>query len=168
MAKMMSPKTTLWWVPLSVVPTFNPEAPSAAALTQARNISCAVVSGYTLNPTDSDTDDSTSICDGANVQTPTFYNYEGNITFFREGDSANTTSDYAKAFAFFKNKGAEGYLVRRLGHLSSVPAAAGQVVSSFLFINDNPQDVQEDSGPIQFTTPFLPQGKMALYKTLVA
>lgn len=166
MAKMMSPKTAIFWVPDGL--GFDPEAPSATLLTPARNISCAVVSGYTLNPTDSDTDDSNSICDGANVATPTFYNYEGNITFFREGDPANTTSDYYKAFQFFKKKGATGYLVRRLGYLSSVPAAAGQEVSSYYFTSDNPQDVVEDSGPIQFTVPFLPQGKMGLYKTLVA
>jgi hypothetical protein len=167
MAKMMSPNTTIWWV---TAPAYNPDAPSAALLTAAANISCAVVSGYTLNPTDSDTDDSTSICDGANTEVPTYYNYEGNITFFREGDLVNTTSDYAKAFAFFKQRGAAtgGYLVRRIGYLSTVAAAAGQVVSSFKFINDNPQDVVEDGGPIEFTVPFLPQGKMSLNVTLVA
>lgn len=167
MAKMMSPNTTIWWVTDA---TYNPDTPSAAKLTLAANISCAVVSGYTLNPTDSDVDDSTSICDGANVEVPTYYNYEGNITFFREGNIGDTTSDYAKAFAFFKTRGnaAGGYLVRRVGYLSTVAAAAGQVVSSFKFISDNPQDVVEDGGPIQFTVPFLPQGKMALNKTLVA
>ncbi len=167
MAKMMSPNTTIWWVTDA---TFDPDVPSAAKLTAAANISCAIVSGYTLNPTDSDADDSTSICDGANVEVPTFYNYEGNITFFRDADLAATTSDYAKAFAFFKTRGntAGGYLVRRVGYASTVAAAVGHVVSSFKFISDYPQDVVEDGGPIEFTTPFLPQGKMALNKTLVA
>lgn len=167
MAKMMSPNTTIWWVTDAA---YNPDAPSAAKLTLAANISGAVVSGYTLNPTDSDTDDSTSIIDGANVEVPTYYNYEGNITFFRDADVLATTSDYAKAFAFFKTRGntAGGYLVRRIGYASTVAAAAGQVVSSFKFISDNPQDVVEDGGPIEFTVPFLPQGKMALNVTLVA
>jgi len=166
MAKMMSPKTTLWWVPANTV-GWNPDAPSAAKLTAALNVSTAVVSGYTLNPTDSDTDDSTSIADGANSQTPTFGNYEGNMTFFREGDSANTTSDAAKAWAFFKAPDAEGYWVRRVGFRHTVAAAAGQEVDIFHFSSDVPQDVVGDSGPIQFTVPFLPQGKMVLSKTLV-
>lgn len=166
MAKMMSPNTTIWWVPSTVAWDVN--APSAALLTAARNISCAIVSGYTLNATDSDTDDSTSICDGSNVELPTFYNYEGNITFFRDADTTATTSDYAKAFAFFKSGKAEGWLVRRVGYLSSVAAAAGQKVSSYKFISDNPQDVVEDGGPIEYTVPFLPQGSMGLHKTLVA
>jgi len=165
MAKMMSPNTTIWWV---ADPTYNPDTPSAALLTNARNISCAIVSGYTLNATDSDTDDSTSICDGANAGVPTFYNYEGNLTFFRDADVIATTSDFAKAFAFFKNGKAEGYLVRRVGYPSTQAAAAGQKVSSYKFISDNPQDAVEDGGPVQYTVPFLPQGKMALSKTLVA
>lgn len=166
MAKMMSPNTAIWWVPDSV--TWNPDLPSAALLTAARNISCAIVSGYTLNATDSDTDDSTSICDGANSGVPTFYNYEANITFFRDADVAATTSDFAKAFAFFKAGKAGGYLVRRVGYLSTVAAAVGHKVSSYKVISDNPQDNAEDNGPVQYTVPFLPQGRMALTKTLVA
>lgn len=166
MAKMMSPNTTIWWVPSSVAWDVN--TPSAALLTTARNISCAIVSGYTLNATDSDTDDSTSICDGSNVQAPTYYNYEGSITFFRDSDVTATTSDYAKAFAFFKNGRPSGWLVRRIGYPSTTAAAVGQKVSSYKFIADNPQDVVEDSGPIEFTVPFLQQGSMGLYKTLVA
>lgn len=174
MAKMMSPNTTIWWVPASATigtapgTPYDPDAPSLQFLTDARNISCAVVTGYTLNPTDSDTDDSTSICDSANVETPTFYNYEANVTFFREGDSANTTSDYYKAFQFFKQADAEGYLVRRVGYRNTVAAAAGHIVDSFKVSSDNPQDVVDDGGPIQMTVPFLPQGKMSLEKALVA
>lgn len=170
MAKMMSPTETIWWVP-SDTPGFDPDAPSAAALTEARNISCAVVSGYTLNPTDSDTDGTTSICNAANVETPTFYNYEANLTFFREEVGANedNTSAYYRAFEFFNQPDAEGYLVRRVGYRESVAAAAGQEVSSYLVSSDYAQDVvPDDGGPIQFTVPFLPQGKMAVNKTLVA
>lgn len=166
MAKMMSPNTTIWWVPESA--NYNPLLPSAALLTNARNISCAVVTGYSLNATDSDTDDSTSICDGANVEVPTYYNYEANITFFRDADVTDVLSDYSKAFTFFKAGRAPGFLVRRLGYLSNVAAAAGQKVSSYKVLSDYPQDVVEDGGPIEFTVPFLPQGQMELNKTLVA
>ena len=166
MAKMMSPLTTIWWVPDSA--NWNPLIPSAALLTTARNISCAVVSGYTLNATDSDTDDSTSICDGANVELPTYYNYEANITFFRDSDPTNVVSDYAKAFAFFKAGRQAGWLIRRVGYLSTVAAAATQVISSYKVISDYPQDVIEDGGPIEFTVPFLPQGNMDLNRALVA
>ena len=170
MAKRMSNKETLWWVPADT-PGFNPASPSAGALTEARNVSCAIVSGFTLNPTDSDTDGTTSICNTANVATPTFYNYEGNFTFFRQAEGADMdeTAAYARAFEFFKHPDADGYLVRRLGMRNTVPPAAGQEVSVFKVSSDYPQDVvPEDNGAIQMTVPFLPQGKLALDVALVA
>ena len=168
--KMMSPSETIWWVPAGTA-GWNPESPSAAVLTEARNISCAVVSGYTLNPTDSDTDDTTSICNNANTTDYTFYNYEGNLTLFREevGVNADATSPASRAFEFFKHEDADGYLVRRMGYAESTPAAAGQEVSVFKFMSDFPQDVVGDSGgAIQMTVPFLPQGQMVLNVALAA
>lgn len=170
MAKMMNPNETLWWVPEATV-GFDPEAPSAALLTPAMNVSCAVVTGYTLNAAASDTSSNTSICDGANVDTPTFGNYEGNITFFREEEGADkdTTSAYARAFELFKHPDARGWWVRRYGYLNTVAPATGQEVSVFHFSSDNPQDVvPDDGGEIQFTVPFLPQGKMVLNVDLSA
>lgn len=170
MAKMMSPNETIWWVPADT-PDFDPASPSAAALTEARNISCAIVSGYTLNPTDSDTDSTTSICNAANVASPTFYNYEGNLTFFRQAEGADmdNTAAYARAFEFFKEPDAEGYFVRRVGYRETVAPAVGQEVSVFKFTSDNPQDVvPDDGGPIQMTVAFLPQGEMYLDVALVA
>lgn len=168
MPKMMSPKTTIWWVTDA---TYDPDNPQAALLTDARNVSCAIETGYSLGPTDSDTDDSSTICDTANVSTAVAYNYEGSLTFFREGDPADTTSAFARAFSFFKNGTqnglVEGYLVRRVGYVNTVAAAAGQEVESFKFIPDNPVDVVEDKAPIRFTVPFKQQGKMSLFEALV-
>src|SRR5688572_18499781 len=73
----------------------NPAAPTAAELNaqfvyttaegnMVHNISCAVLDDYTLNMTDSETDDELSICDIGNVSTPTFYNYEVSLDFFRD------------------------------------------------------------------------------------
>lgn len=166
MAKMMAPNTTIWWV---TDPTFDPLAPKITLLTNARNISCAIATGYTLNPTDSNTDDTTTICDANNGQTPTTYNYEGNLTIFRDEDLEDTVSAFSKAWAFFKHKtDEEGYLVRRVGKLNTAPAAVGDALSSFKFIADNPQDVVNEDGPIQATIKFLKQGQMELYKPAVA
>jgi hypothetical protein len=95
------------------------------------------------------------------------YNYEGNLTFFREGDLAETASAFARAFGFFKNGRASGYLVRRTGLPRSVDLAIGQKVDSFKFIADEPQDTIDDD-LIQFAVKFLQQGSMELDKALVA
>lgn len=169
MPKMMAPNTTVWWV---TDPAFNPDAPSAALLTANANISCAIETGYTLGMTKSDVDDSTTICDSAKAEVPTAINYEAKIPFFREGDLADTTSAFARAFAFFKdgiqNGNVEGWLVKRLGYRNDVAAAVGQRVDSYKVIPDNPQDQDGDKGAIRFEVPFHPQGTVGLNKALVA
>lgn len=177
MPKQMSGRTTIWWVPadasetiVTIAQTFNPDTPKKEFLTDARNISCAIEQGYTLGPVKSDVDTSSSICDNANSENFTFYNYEASLTIFRDSDVAATTTDFAKAWAFFKDGTKtlkEGYLVRRVGYLRSVAAAAGQEVSSFKFIPDNPQDVDDATAPIRATIDFKQQAKMALFKALV-
>lgn len=158
MAKMMSPNTTIWWVPLGGL--LNPAAPTVAELTAAVNISCAIVTGYTLGATDSDTDDSKTICDEGNVKTPTFGNYEGSLSLFRDG-LGDTPTVFTTAYNLFKDGRVEGYLVSRQGYKSTAAPAAGQLVSVYRFISDFQQDVEGDKGaPIQATIKFRPQGVM--------
>lgn len=164
MAKMMSPNTTIWWVPLAGI--VNPMAPTVAEINAGTNISCAIVTGYTLGATASDTDDSKSICDDANVQTPTFDNYEANLTFFRS-DLVAATAIYTTAFNLFKVPRVEGYLVSRQGKKSDQVAAAGDYVSVFRVISDSPADVDAEGAAVQFTVPFLPQGVLNLNFKLV-
>lgn len=166
---MLNPNTTLIVVPESFVT--NGAAPSAAVLNgvNAINISCAVTRGYTINPTDSDTDDTASICDTGNVATRLFDNYEGNVTMFRDGNIADNTSVYNLAFNYFKVPDQRYWVFRRLGKKSTVAIATGDILEGFLFTNDRIQSVDGgDAGPIQFTVPMLPQGNYTGYVAAVA
>lgn len=155
--KMLNPNTTLVVVPEANIT--NPLSPTAAQLNAGYNISCAVTRGYTLNPTDSDTDDTASICDTGNVQTRLFDNYEGELTLFRDANIADNTSVYNIAFNYFKNPDQRFWVYRRLGKASTVPFADGDIVEGFLFANDRIRSVDGgDAGPIQFTVPMLSQG----------
>lgn len=163
--KMLNPNTTIWWVPLAGIT--NPLAPTASQVNAGTNISCAITRGYTLNPTDSDTDDTASICDTGNVKTRLYDNYEGEITFFKDANSADGSSVYNAAFALFKSPDVAGFLVRRLGKKSTSTAVAGDVVEVFQFTNDRTRSVDGgDAGPVQFTVPYLPQGFYSGYVTL--
>lgn len=167
--KMLNPNTTLIVVPEQYIT--NPLAPSAAVLNgvNAINISCAVTRGYTLNPTDSDTDDTASICDTGNVQNRLYDNYEGELTMFRDGNSADATSIYNIAFNYFKTVDQRFYVYRRLGKKSTVPIATGDLVEGFLFVNDRTRSVDGgDAGPVQFTAPLLAQGTYTGYVAAVA
>ena len=88
--KMLNPNTTLWAVDADDVT--NIKNITATELNAALNFSCAVVRGYTLNPTDSDTDDSASICDSGNVENRLYDNYEGEFTMFRDADVLDNLS----------------------------------------------------------------------------
>lgn len=163
-SKMLNPNTTLVVVPVANVA--NPLSPTALELNgvNAINISCAVTRGYTLNPTDSDTDDTASICDTGNVQTRLFDNYEGELTMFRDANIADNTSVYNQAFQFFRDPDKQFYIFRRLGKKSTLPFADGDIVEGFYFANDRMRSVDGgDSGPIQFTVPLLSQGNYTGY-----
>lgn len=160
MAKMMSPNTTIWWVPLAGIANYT--APTVAELTAGINISAAIVTGYTLAATDSDTDDSKTITDEGNVQTPTFGNYEANLSFFRDA-IGDTPTIFTTAISLFTGGRVEGWLVSRHGFKSTTAPLAAQLVSVFRVVSDYHQTVEGDGGaPIQLTVPFLPQGQMAL------
>ena len=161
--KRMSGKTLIHWVEDAA---YNPLLPSLALLTSATDISCSIATGYTLNPAKSTVNTKGTICDETEVETPISYNYEGNLTFFREGDLADSVSAFARAFAFFGTERKSGYLVRRSGIARSIPLAVGQKVDSFKFINDVYQDA-EDEELIMFTIKFLQQGNMKLDTAIV-
>jgi len=158
MRKLMSPNTTIVWVDADGVK--DPLKPTVAELNAGQNISCAIARGYTLNPQASDTDDSASICDEGNVETPTYDNYEASLTGFNEADTQDQTSVYMMFNELFEKKGALGYLYRRIGKKSSVAFSAEDTVEGFYVLSDNPQTIDggDNGGPIQTTVPFLQQG----------
>ena len=165
--KMLNPNTTLWAVDEDAV--LDPDNPTPAELDGGLNFSCAVVRGYTLNPTDSDTDDSASICDSGNVENRLYDNYEGELTMFREGDLEDDTSVFAEAFEYFKEPDRRFYVYRRVGKRNTAAATAADEVEGFLFTNDNIRSVDGgDDGPIQFTVPLLQQGHYTGYVEVAA
>jgi hypothetical protein len=164
MAKMMSPNTTIWWIPLAGIANY--QSPTVAEINAGVNISAGIVTGFTLGATDSDTDDSKTIVDEGNVSTPTFGNYEASLSFFRDatGDAATV---FTTATALFTSGRVEGWLVSRQGYKATTAAATTQLVSVYGVVSDFYQDVEGDGGsPIQLTVPFKPTGKMVLNKAL--
>lgn len=171
--KLVSPNTTIWWVASDA--TFlatNPDASNLVAdlgTGKAVNISAAVATGYTLNATASDTDNSKTIVDEGNSQSRGNGNYSASLPLYREADPVtNTDSVFLTAYNLFKSKGAAGTLVKRLGYKYTVAPAAGQLVSVYTVLSDNPRDEESDAGgPIRLTVPFFAQGYMKVNVALV-
>lgn len=123
------------------------------------DISCAVLDDYTLNMTDSDTDDSLSICDIGNVETPTFSNYEASLDFFRDS-SITANGVYNLAWHLFKREDRPFWLIKRIGQSQPDAFAAGQTISMYGVTTDFPVDLVEDNTMLQFGARFKPTGSL--------
>lgn len=150
-------------------------APTAAGLTAALSgglgwdISCALTDdSVDINLTDSDTDDSISICDIGNVQTPTFFNYNVSFDSFRNGPASAgpAVPVYELPVQLFAAVDRPYYIVKRIGPAQGTAFAAGQEVSIYGVNTDYPTDVLGDGENILFGSRFKPNGQVFTNATL--
>lgn len=162
--KMVNPNTRIDWIPAAGLTT--PSAPKISELNVGTNISTAIETGYSLKFNDSDKDNSKTIADEGNVETPTLKNYEGKLTFFKDDIGAGTQAIpspltiFTTAYDLFKVAHVDGWLVSRHGRKQSVAYAIGDVVSVFRFQNEYPKTLEGDTAnPIRVEVEFLSQGE---------
>lgn len=139
-------------------------APTLEELTDATkvfNISPAVTDDYTLNQTESDTDNSLAIVDNADIQTPTYFNYEASLDCFRD-ENAAADSVYNKAYDLFKAADVEYFLIKRVGYAHDEAFAEGQEISVYGVRTDFPIDLVGDGEMIRMGARFLVTGKVAI------
>lgn len=139
----------------------NPEAPTVAELTgqDATDLTCLMVTTYEVRPDASETTNERSVCETANVDTPTVQNYMGRFELFRQWDrDAGDWSASEDPLALF-DFGDVGWFVRRTGLPKEDPYAAGQQVEVYKFMVDTPQPQSgTGSGYVKVTVPLLQQG----------
>lgn len=124
---------------------------------------------FTLGATDSDDIEDRAITDPGNAVSRGFANFEATISFFRDQNLADSTSDFVKAWATFKTPRTYGYLVLRVAEKKwDQPWAAGDRVSVFKFIADIVTDDVEGDDSVKFTVTFLPQGLLYPYTVVKA
>jgi hypothetical protein len=148
----------------------NFAAPTLAEITDATdvfNISPAITDDYTLNMTDSDSDDSLAIVDNATVQTPTYFNYEASLDGFRDED-ADADSVYNKFRSLFSAPDVKYYLIKRIGYAHDAPFAAGQLVSVYGVKTDFPVEILGDGEMIRDGARFLTTGEVAVNVAVAA
>jgi len=149
----------------------NPAAPTSTELnsaTMANDISCAVLDDYTLNITDSDTDDTMTVCDIGNVSTRTFTNYEAELTGLKDAVLTDNSSVYNTFFRLFNSPDVRYWLVKRIGPAQATAFAAGQVVSLYGVLTDYPTNIAEDGSMLSMTANFKPTGAVNANYTLLA
>jgi hypothetical protein len=142
----------------------NWAAPTLAELTaptKVFNISQAVADNYTLNMTDSDVDNSLSVTDNAQVDTPTLYNYEASFDGFRDAN-LSATSVYNKFRDLFAGAsvGTKYYLIKRIGKAHDANWTVTDMFSIFGVTTDNPVDIVADGAMIMLGARFLVTGEV--------
>lgn len=144
-------------------------APTATGLNNAVtnglgfDISCAITDdSVSINLTDSDTDDSISICDIGNVSTPTFFKYEVTFNSFRNGPTsvAAAVPVYELPVNLFTDPDNPFYIVTRVGPNQGTTFASGQVINIFGVNTDYPTDILGDGDNILFGSRFKPSGSV--------
>jgi len=137
-------------------------APTLTEITAAAkvfNISPAVTDDYTLNMTDSDADTSLSIIDNADVQTPTYHNYEASLDGFRDAN-LSATSVYNKFRDLFDAPDVKYYLIKRVGKTHNAAFAQGDEISIYGVKTDFPIDLVGDGEMVRMGARFLTTGEV--------
>jgi hypothetical protein len=141
----------------------NWAAPTLAELTapaKVFNISQAITDNYTLNMTDSDIDNSLSMTDNAQVNTPTLYNYEASFDGFRD-ENLTATSVFNKFRDLFTvAAGTKYYLIKRVGKAHDATWALTDTFSIYGVTTDNPVDIVADGAMIMLGARFLTTGEV--------
>jgi len=148
----------------------NWAAPTLAELTaptKVFNVSQAIADNYTLNMTDSDVDNSLSMTDNAQVNTPTLYNYEASFDGFRDAD-ASATSVYNKFRDLFAAADVKYYLIKRVGKTHDAAFAAGDEISIYGVKTDFPVDLVGDGEMLRIGARFLTTGEVKVNVAVAA
>lgn len=158
-----------WVLDANMTPT-EAQAPTETILNAGTTVQLSPAiawQDFALGATDSDDVEDRGITDPGNAVTRGFANFEGTLSFFRDKDQTDTTSDYNKAFDTFRTPRTYGYLVVRVAEKKWSDAwAKGDRVSVFRFVADIITDDATGDDAVKFTVNFLPQGLLYPY-TLV-
>ena len=160
MAKLMAPNIRIDWYPEGHFA--DPENPTLGELNSGYNLSPAIVTGYTLDFTDTDTVDVATIYDNQTSELFTHSSYEANLQFFlapRGSSSANESSYRMAEELFYHNQLAKGYLAKRFGYKWDVKYHVNHKADIFYVQATIPKVVSEENSPVLLEVMFLPLGE---------
>ena len=160
MAKLMAPNIRIDWYPEGHFA--DPENPTLGELNSGYNLSPAIVTGFTLDFTDTNTVDAATIYDKQTSELFTHSSYEANLQFFlapRGSNAANEDSYRMAEELFYHNQLAKGYLVKRFGYKWDVKYHVNHKVDIFYVQATIPKVVSEENSPVLLEVMFLPLGE---------
>ena len=161
MAKLMAPNIRIDWYPDGHFQDIH--NPTVEELNTGYNLSRAVVTGFTLDFTDPDTQEYSGVLSDFTVQVYSRDGYEANLQFFlatRESAEDNERAFRHAEELFYNPNQSVGYLVKRFGYPCHVDYGAfeEQQIDIFKVQADLPKVLSEDGEPVLLDIRFIPQG----------
>jgi hypothetical protein len=154
--------TRIAWV--STVAAFP--ALTATEVTAGVDLTNYMLVGTKIGMTGSKSVNEMSVGDLADINVPTIKTYAGSLSLFRSLLSSGLpgTDD---PFSTFAGNNEQGYLVRRIGPLKTVPFTTADKVEAYKFIADSPEiDGGSGSGFLKMMVPLFSVGIFSLNITL--
>lgn len=155
------------WILDANMTTTQAQAPTDTILNAGTTVQLSPAIAWTdfaLGATDSDDVQDRGITDAGNAVTRGFSNFEATLSFFRDANPGDSSSDFVKAFATFKTPRTYGYLVMRVAEQPySTTWTKGDRVSVFRFVADIVTDDVDGDDSVKFKVAFLQQGIMYPY-----
>ena len=159
MTKLMAPNIRIDWYPEG---HFTQEQyPQPHELSSGYNLSPAIVTGFKLDFTDSNTVEAATIYDNHSSELFTHSSYEANLQFFLAPRRSNADNEAAYRIAeqlFYTEGPKTGYLVKRFGYKWDTPYEMDHKIDVFKVQSTTPKVVAEDGAPILLDVVFLPVG----------
>lgn len=131
-------------------------------------ISCAILDdSNSVNQTTSDTDTTLTICDVAEVESPTFWNYEVTLDALRDRSlTAKGVFNMVRELTLSADR--PFIVITRVGSNASDPYKVGDEISLFGVDTDFPVDIAEDGSLIQHGARFKTSGDVEINFKVVA
>ena len=133
------------------------------------NVSCALLAdGFTLQLTDSEEDDERTLCEPGNTVDLTDFNYDADLTGFRDADPDATDS----VFNLWRNltfaPDVPYLIVHRVGYASDVAFAAGQEIDIYYVHTDLPVNVHADGEKQKIQSTMIAKGDVLITHEIAA
>lgn len=157
---------TVWVIPASGIADYK--APTAAEINAGIDITDSIAWESSTFPasTGSEDQDDRSLRDKGNASSRGAAQFEATLNLFRPKDKSDLTTDYGKAYDFFRTPGVPVYLVTRVLQAPEgqhKDAEAGEWVSVYKFLTDSWADDFEGDDSVKYTIGFLTQGEVEVY-----
>lgn len=132
--------------------------PADAGAHWGGNITCAILSDWKMELTDSDTKPAKTLCSVGSAEELTFYNYDANMNFLRDVDPFDDGSEFNLPMLLTSAPDTAYLIAHRIGYGRTAAAAVGQEWHFYYVWTDHAIPASSDGEYQTINETFVPKG----------